>query len=298
LSAFLFLLACLLLGAAVARLARPPARLSEALNGWVINIALPALVLELVPKLSLAPDLWLLVVSQWGVFAGAFLLFRSAGRALRWSDARIGALTLVCGLGNTSFMGYPMIEALRGREALALAVVADQVGCFLMLATGGVIVAVLYGGGAVRPRELARRVLLFPPFVAMCVGAAAGAAGGWPPLAEQVLHAVGLTLTPLALFAVGLRVQLRLAREQLAAAGIGLSWKLLLAPLAVLALGQAAGVTGLTLTVAVLQAGIAPMISAAILADQHRLEPALANAVLGAGILLSLRTVPLWNALL
>jgi predicted permease len=165
-----------------------------------------------------------------------------------------------------------------------------------MLATGGVIVAVLYGGGAVRPRELARRVLLFPPFLAMCVGAAAGAAGGWPPLAEQVLHAVGLTLTPLALFAVGLRVQLRLAREQLAAAGIGLSWKLLLAPLAVLALGQAAGVTGLTLTVAVLQAGIAPMISAAILADQHRLEPALANAVLGAGILLSLLTVPLWNA--
>jgi predicted permease len=297
-SAFLLILACLLLGAVVARLARPPARLSQLLNAWVINLALPALVLELVPRLSLDPQLWLLVVSQWGVFLGAFVLFRSAGRALGWSDARIGALTLVCGLGNTSFMGYPMIEALRGREALALAVVADQAGCFLMLATGGVIVASLHGGAPVRPADLARRVLLFPPFAAMCVGAVAGAAGGWPPLAEQALHAVGLTLTPVALFAVGLRAQLRLARDQFAAAGIGLSWKLLLAPLAVLALGHGAGVTGLTLTVSVLQAGVAPMISAAILADQHRLEPALANAVLGAGILLSLLTVPLWNAVL
>jgi hypothetical protein len=49
------------------------------------------------------------------------------------------------------------------------------------------------------------------------------------------------------------------------------------------------------LTVSVLQAAVAPMISAAILADQHGLEPALANAVLGAGILLSLATMPLWN---
>jgi predicted permease len=43
---------------------------------------------------------------------------------------------------------------------------------------------------------------------------------------------------------------------------------------------------------------MAPMISAAILADQYDLEPALANTVLGAGIVLSLLTVPLANMLL
>jgi malate permease and related proteins len=52
------------------------------------------------------------------------------------------------------------------------------------------------------------------------------------------------------------------------------------------------------MSIGVLQAAMAPMISAAILADQHRLEPQLANTVLGAGILLSLLTVPAWNALL
>ena len=40
------------------------------------------------------------------------------------------------------------------------------------------------------------------------------------------------------------------------------------------------------------------MISAAILADEHGREPSLANTVLGAGIVLSLATVPLANLLL
>ena len=62
-------------------------------------------------------------------------------------------------------------------------------------------------------------------------------------------------------------------------------------------LGVAAGVDGLVLTVGVLQAAMAPMVSAAILADEYELEPSLANTVLGAGIVLSLITMPLGNLL-
>jgi len=56
--------------------------------------------------------------------------------------------------------------------------------------------------------------------------------------------------------------------------------------------------SGLVLTVGVLQAAMAPMISAAILADEYQLDPPLANTLLGAGIVLSLLTVPLGNVLL
>ena len=297
-SAFVLLVVCMLLGVGAARFAKPPIGLAQALNWWVINLALPALILELIPGLRFDPHLWLLVVSQWLVFGGAFVLFRVLGRSRGWSNGRIGALTLVCGLGNTAFMGYPMVAALRGPEGLALAVVADQLGCFIVLALGGVAVAVIYGGATAHPREIARRILLFPAFLALLVGVAVGFAGGWPTLVVEILHRVGQTLTPLALFSVGLRLRLHLTRDQLSPALIGLSWKLLLAPLLVFALGTATGAGGLLLTVAVLQAGMAPMISAAILADQYHLEPPLANTVLGLGILLSLLTVPLANALL
>lgn len=297
-SALLLLFTCLLLGVLVARFAKPPAGIVHGINWWVINVALPALVLALVPKVKVDTQLWFPVVSMWVVFFGAWLLFAVLGKMLGWSRERIGALTLVCGLGNTSFMGYPMMQALHGKEGLALAVVADQLGCFPLLASAGVAVASFYAGRSPQPRVIARRILTFPSFLALVLAAIVGALGGWPLVLDEVFTPIGATLTPLALFSVGLQFKFHLGERQLPALLLGLGWKLLLAPLAALVLGVAAGVGGLTLTVGVLQAAMAPMISAAILADEYELEPSLANTILGAGIVLSLITIPLGNLLL
>lgn len=297
-TALTLLFACLLLGILVKRFARPPAGTVHGINWWVINVALPALVLQLVPKVKMDPHLWFPVATMWITFFGAWGLFAFLGRWLHWPRGRIGALTLVCGLGNTSFMGYPMMQALHGREGLTLAVVADQLGCFPLLASAGVVVANLYAGRSPQPGRIVRRILTFPAFLALVVGAAAGLLGGWPALVDGMLGQVGATLTPLALFSVGLQFRFRLGERQGLPLALGLSWKLMLAPLISLLLGVAAGVGGLVLTVGVLQAAMAPMISAAILADEHDLEPQLANTVLGAGIVLSLVTVPLGNLLL
>lgn len=297
-SALLLLFACLLLGALVARYAKPPAGIVHSINWWVIHIALPALVLELVPRVKIDTQLWFPVAAMWVTFFGAWLLFAALGAWLGWSRERIGALTLVCGLGNTSFMGYPMMQALHGKEGLELAVVADQLGCFPLLSSAGVAVASLYAGRMPQPKVILRRVLTFPAFVSLIVGGVVGALGGWPAWADGVFTPIGATLTPLALFSVGLQFKFHLGQKQLAALGLGLGWKLMLAPLACWLLGTAAGVGGLTLTVGVLQAAMAPMISAAILADEYTLEPTLANTILGAGIVLSLVTIPLGNLLL
>lgn len=297
-TAFALLLTCLALGVLVARYARPPMGLAQGLNWWVINIALPALVLELIPQLHFELQFWFLIVSQWIVFIGAFLLFRWIGARLNWSRGRIGALTLVCGLGNTSFLGFPLLEALRGREGLALGVVADQLGCFIVLAIGGTLVAALYSGAQTQPRAIVRRVLLFPAFLALLTGTVVGQLGGWPSAVDEVLQRIGSTLVPLALFSVGLRFRLQLDNGQALPLALGLGWKLALVPLLVLGLGWVSGVRGDVLAIGVLQTAMAPMISAAILADQHNLEPPLANSILGAGILLSLLTVPAWHLVL
>lgn len=297
-SALLLLFTCLVLGALVARLARPPAGLATGLNWWVINVALPALVLELIPKLRFDPQLWFPIVAMWLTFGGAWLLFGLLGPRLGWSRGRTGALILVCGLGNTSFMGYPLMQALYGQPGLTLAVVADQLGAFPVLASMGIVVACLYAGRAPEPAMIVRRIATFPAFVALLVGIAVAVFGGWPPVMEGVFAPLGATLTPLALFSVGLQFRFHPGERQLAAAGLGLGWKLLLAPLACWLLGMATGVGGLVLTVGVLQAAMAPMVSATILADEYGLDPPLANTILGAGIVLSLVTVPLGSALL
>jgi len=297
-SALLLLFVCLALGVLVRRYAQPPAGIVHGLNWWVLNIALPALVLELIPRLKLDTALWFPVAAMWLVFFGAWLLFAWIGPRLGWSRGRIGALVLVCGLGNTSFMGYPMLQALHGQAGLALAVVADQLGCFPLLASAGVVVACLYAGRDPDPRQIARRIVRFPAFIALVLGIAVGMAGGWPVALNGVLKPLGETLTPLALFSVGLQFRLQVGKRQFGAAAWGLGWKLLLAPALCWVLGAATGVGGLVLTTGVLQAAMAPMVSAAILADEYGLDPELANTVLGAGIVLSLLTVPLGNWLL
>jgi predicted permease len=295
---FVLLVACLALGTLVARLARPPAGLADALNWWVVNIALPALVLSIVPELPLSADLWFPAAAMWLAFLGGWAVFAAAGRAFGWSGARIGAITLTCGLGNSAFIGLPLVEALRGREALPIAAIADQAGVFLSLAIGGSLVAALYSGGHVSAASVARRILLFPPFIALIAGLVLGATGGVPQAIQPVITRVGDSLVPLALFSVGLQLKLRLGPGQATAVATGLGWKLALAPGLVWLAGRAAGIEGDVLEVTVLQAAMAPMISGAILAQQNRLEPALANAVLGLGILLSFLTVPLVNRLL
>jgi predicted permease len=297
-SALLLLVACLLLGVLVARIATPPAALPQSLNWWVINIALSALVLHLIPTLQFDWQFWFLSASQWLVFLGAWAVFALLGRALRWTRARIGALTLVCGLGNTAFIGFPMIEALHGREGVQLALVADQLGCFLALAIGGTIVAALYSGKSASARAVVRKVLTFPPFVSLLVGIVAALLGGWPQPVDAIFDRLGATLVPLALFSVGLQFRLQFQRRHAAAVLLALGWKLLLAPLAIWLAGLAIGVSDAILTIAVLESAMAPMISAAILAEQNDLEPQLANTVLGIGIVLSLVTVPLADYLL
>jgi predicted permease len=289
---------CLLLGWLVAHFARPPQGLSQNLNWWVINIALPALVLELIPRVRFDGHLWFLPVAMWLVFLGGWALTAALGAWLGWRRARIGAVALAAGLGNTALVGFPLIEALRGKDALALAAFTDQLGCLIALAAGGITVAAIYSGGKPEPRVIIRRVVLFPAFIALIGGFIAGAFGGWPSAIESFVARIGATLTPVALFSIGLQFTLRIDRSRLGAAALALGWKLALAPLVIYLIGAALGVSGLVLAVAVLQAAMAPMVSAAILSIQYKLDYEVANMALGAGLVISLFSVPWLNHLL
>ena len=294
-SALILLFACLMLGIVVKRWAKPPAGIVPGINWWVINVALPALVLDLIPHVKFNTQLWFPVACMVIVFFGAWLLFASIGPRLGWSRQRIGAMTLVCGLGNTSFMGYPMMLALHGQAGLSLAVVADQLGSFPLLASAGVMVASIYAGRSASAGLIVRRILTFPAFIALIIGIFVGVMGGWPNAVHGVLAPLGGTLTPLALFSVGMQFRFGLEKGQAGALGVGLGWKLLVAPCLCWLIGRSFGVSGLVLTTGVLQAAMAPMISAAILADEYELDPQLANVILGAGIVLSLITIPFGN---
>ena len=251
-----------------------------------------------IPRLQWSADLWFPILAPWVVMIGAMLLFGWLGARLGWERSLIGCVILVCGLGNTAFLGLPMIQALRGPEALATAVIADQLGSFLALSTLGMWVAARYSGADARGGELLLRVLRFPPFIALIAGFVVAGLGGWAPAAELVLARLAETLAPLALFSVGMQFRLRALRESQQAAALGLGWKLLLAPAILAGLAWSLDLAAASSSVGVLQAAMAPMITAGILASEHDLKPALASALVSLGILLSFVSVPLWHLLL
>ena len=76
---------------------------------------------------------------------------------------------------------------------------------------------------------------------------------------------------------------------------VGLTWKMLLAPAMVLGLLLLfRGQLGFADKVVVAQAAMAPMVTAGVVATDHRLAPGLASALIAVGVPLSLVTVPLW----
>lgn len=291
-SALLLVAACLAAGVLVARMPHP-AGLVAAFNWWVLNIALPALVLVQITQLQWSAGLLWPAIAMWLVFLGAWVYVALLGRLAGWGRGEVGALVLTCGLGNTSFIGYPLIEALRGETGLGIAVVADQLGSFLLLSTLGLFAAAWYAGTKVQPAQMLRRVATFPAFVALVLAGGMQLAGvELDDSVRGVLSRLGDTLTPLALFSVGLQLRLRMQWSDASRVLGGLSWKLLGAPLIVFAVTLLVAPDPMVAAVTVMQAGMAPMITAGILAQQYGLAPVLANRVVGYGIVLSLASVP------
>ncbi|HKU41063.1 MAG TPA: AEC family transporter [Polyangiales bacterium] len=281
-------------GSLLARTGIFPDTAADTLNRFVVYVALPALVLHAVPKLELEPGLIALVVVPWLTLAAGALACLGAARAFGWSRGVLGALLLCVPIGNTSFLGLPLLDALRGPEAVHYGIVYDQAGSFLILSTYGLVVLARYSGSTPpTAATLLLRVLSFPPFIALVLALLPIA---WPEELDSVFDRVGATLVPLAMFAVGMRLRLRPPAERSALVA-GLAIKMLLMPLCAVGIVRALDTRGLVAEVAVLEAAMPPMLTAASLAQLAGLAPELCAALAGYGIALAFVIVPLWAAL-
>jgi predicted permease len=289
----LFLVCSLLFAGVLARrLGRLPENAAEVLNRFVIDICVPATVLRLVPKMTVSPALGVLVVVPWVMAGLAYLTARVAQRFLALDRTSTTALFLATALGNTSFLGFPLCSGLLGESSLPFAAVYDQLGSFLLLSTVAPLALAKVSGGAVAsPSQLARRVLFFPPFLALLI---ALLPLPHPSALEPVLAAAAAPLVPLAMFAVGLKLRFSPPRPA-RVFGLGLGLKLFIFPCVGWALARALGAHGMVFRVAVLETAMPTMITAGALMMAYGVASELAAAFVSWGLILSLVTVPVWS---
>ncbi|GMU42969.1 MAG: AEC family transporter [Xanthomonadales bacterium PRO6] len=267
-----------------------PAQTPEVVNRLVIWLFLPALVLQAVHGLRFESALLVLVATPWLLAALTVAAVLLLGRMLRWRREVQGCLLLCVALGNTAFLGYPLVEATLGHGALRHAVVYDQLGSFLLLASFGPVVVALYAGGE-RPGAglVLRRTLTFPSLAALLVGLLP-----WqrPAPFTHLVDTLAALLVPMAMFAVGFQLRLVPSRAVALPLAVGLLLKLALLPAAAWAVATLAGVDREIVAVNTLQAAMPAMITAGALAIDAKLAPELAAGLVGYGILIALAWVP------
>ena len=290
----LLLVVCFLAGVLLKGSGKLPQATPSVLNGFIIHVSLPAITLLYIHDLTFSADVLYMAAMPWlhfGLGAGFFLL---VGRLLKLSRSSIGALMLTGGMGNTSFVGLPMIEAFYGKEGLATGIIVDQLGSFMVLSTLGITVAGMYSKGMPSPGEVARRIVFFPPFIALVL-ALVLIPVDYPDWFTATANRLGDTLAPLALFSVGYQLHPGHLEENLRSLLVGLAFKLLLAPLVISILYiELFGLSGLAVKVTLFEAAMPPMIAGGIIAAEHGINPSLSNLMIAVGVLLSFLTLPLW----
>ncbi|MFA6062757.1 MAG: AEC family transporter [Gallionella sp.] len=290
----LLLILCFVAGVLLRHFRRMPDNAPVTLNSFIIHISLPALTLFYIHQLKFSADMLLTGLMPWLVFGLSAGFFVLVGRWLKLPRATVGALILVGGLGNTSFFGLPMVEAFYGQSGLSTAIIADQLGSFFALSVLGITVAGIYSSGRPTAQQIFKRIALFPPFISLIIALLLIPVeyAGWFTV---LLKRLGDTLAPLALLSVGLQLRMGHIAEHRRNLALGVGFKLVLAPLAIFLLYvPLLGAHGQAIQVTLFEAAMPSMITAAIVATDHDLDPPLANLMVAIGLILAFFTLTAW----
>ena len=299
-SNLILLFVCLIIGIVLKKSKIIPDNFHTSLNAFVINISLSAFSLYYISKIELNSSVIYPVLVVWiGIFA-AILFFAGLGKIFGWKSSLIGALIMCAGFGNTSFVGIPLIQAMYGEEGLKTVMLVDQPG-FVALSTVGILVANFYSGSKDSLLKHLSKILKFPPFIAFVIALLLNIFSiEIPKDFDEVLMKLGATTVPLALVSVGSQMQWKkIEKKEGFHLFIGLLFKLVLLPLLILVIYKYIfHQSGDVIDICILEAAMAPMITAAIIASAHDLEPKFCNLMVAVGIPLSILTVGIWHLIL
>ncbi len=287
---------CLSIGLLLQKVKRLPVNTYKRLNYIVIYFCLPSLALFYIPKIELDVKLLYPIAVTWISFTVSWLFFGLLGNKYGWSRKLTGCLIMTAGFSNTSFLGFPIIQALYGEEGLKMAILVDQPGTFVVLSTLGVFVATLYSKGSSNGVQIVKKIIFFPPFIAFLLACFMNLFHfDFHQYIQYSLQKTGSVMTPLAMLSVGLQLRFDRRSKHFKFLSLGLFYKLIMTPaiiylLYVLVLDQHSKM----IQVSLMEAAMAPMISSSIIASSYGLKPRLCSMMIGFGIPLSFITLLFW----
>lgn len=221
----------------------------------VFYVAIPALILQTIPKTTITPDIALLPLIAAGVIFGTYALASVVAR--RFAPERtVAGVTLVGSMiMNTSFV-LPFVLVLYGDAGFTTAVAFD-IGNGFLVASVVFYTACRYGERGGGKWGAIRRVAAAPPLWAFVAGLFLNFTGfPLPAVLESFLALVGNLMVPLVMLSLGIYFSPRLHRPRLLVSVLAI--RSIGGFALALALSRLFGLEGLTRSV-VLVCGAAPV---------------------------------------
>gem|GEM_PF-3158103 len=286
-----------LIGVILKKTRRIPEGFSQSLISFIVNVSMPALTLKVIHDVSLNSSLLFPMAVPLIVFALSALLILALNRMIHLPRETVGCLILLCGIGNTSIIGIPLIDAFFGYEGYGAALVVDQSN-FLVMCIAGLSTVGMFGSAAPDAKSIFKRIMTYPSILAMLL-AMIFKPMAFPGWLGELLVTLGKTLTPLAIIALGASFESELKKEVLGPFFLGAAIKLIVIPLCIIGMFYSFIPLGnIASRVAIIQSGMPPMILAGLIAADSKLNPPLAFSLVVLGIPLSFLTLVFWNRIL
>lgn len=279
------------------------------LNGLVINITLPSLVLlGLLRAPSLSPSLAVLPLAFFGAEIVTLALAYGVGRWMRLPPTLQGAILMVGVFGNTGFIGYPLTLALLPKQ-FPVTILLDQFGMTVPMYFGAALLGAQFGGGngtgTGGRRAAIQKFLRSPIFLSAMLGLGLRLVpiphtlATLPILREtggilgKCLEYLGQGTTPVVLLALGVALRPGAVGGRLGPMALAGTCKLLVCPLVIWGLCHAIGVGSEVRMDCILLAAMPSSVMGSVLSGQNDMEGDFAVGAVFASTVLSAVTIPL-----
>jgi len=267
---------------------------SKGISRLLVNFVLPALIVQSMQR-PFSPELRDTAFTILGIsffaYALAFPLAWLLVKVLAAKGGERGAHAFGAIFSNCAFMGFPVIEAILGKDAIFAASVANIPFQLLAFSVGPYMLAKTAGGSV----KLGVWSFITPAAVASVVGFGLFVVGvALPKPLGSALSILGDATTPLSMVLIGSIVSRMNLRAVIAEPRIYVTsfFRLALFPLGLYSLLHAFGFRGLLLSLPVVLAAMPVAANSAILAEAYGGDSETASSLVLVSTLLSLFTIP------
>ena len=269
------------------------------LHRVIIYVALPALIFTSVVSAPLSSELLRAAGVAWAVSLTGLATAWELAHALRLPPKVTGGFVLVAALGNTGYLGYPIVQAVLGDRWLAPAVFYDVFGTVAVLFTIGIAVAARHGEHKGRVNVI-KEFLTFPAMIAVLVALAYRFVPWSGVVSTTVMDWTGVAskmAMPLIMISLGVSLDFSVLRGSAKALGAVAGIKLLVLP--ALAVGIAImSRNRVDIRMLALQAGMPSVMLSLVVGERFKLDTGFIAAAILVTMIGSLVTVPLAQLLL